>query len=113
MSHHRQRFVDQSCDKMSFDSQFTDAEEVSFLEACVDCDDDALYDIIQNGVTWDQVNERDKSARVSLYSHINCFSRNIIYEMCFVWFSTRVFAWTDVVARAVCKLTIYTSNFVR
>jgi len=53
-------------DKMSVDSHLTDAdEEASFLEACIDCDDDSLYEIIQNGVTWEQVNERDKSGRVS------------------------------------------------
>jgi hypothetical protein len=53
-------------DKSSVDSQFTDdEEELTFLDACVDCDDEALFDIIQDGVTWDQVNERDKSGRVS------------------------------------------------
>lgn len=39
--------------------------ELTVLDACVDCDDEALYDILQNGVTWEQVNERDKSGRVS------------------------------------------------
>jgi len=55
-------------DAMSVDSQFAEDvdDELSFLEACIDCDDDALYEIIQNGVTWDQVNERDKSGRVSV-----------------------------------------------
>ena len=52
-------------DSSSIDSQFTDAEYVKFLEACIECDDDLLYDIIQDGVTWDEVNERDKSGRVS------------------------------------------------
>ena len=50
----------------STDSQFTETEEeISFLEACQDCDEDALYDIIQDGVTDEVVNERDKSGRVS------------------------------------------------
>lgn len=51
----------------STDSQFTenDDEEISFLEACMECDEDALYDIIQDGVTYEQVNERDRSGRVS------------------------------------------------
>ena len=31
----------------------------------MDCDEDALYDIIQDGVTMEQVNERDRSGRVS------------------------------------------------
>ena len=31
----------------------------------MDCDEDALYDIIQDGVTVEQVNERDRSGRVS------------------------------------------------
>ena len=31
----------------------------------MDCDEDALYDIIQDGVTIEQVNERDRSGRVS------------------------------------------------
>ena len=53
-------------DTSSVDSQFTENdEELSFLEACMECDEDALYDIIQDGVTWEQVNERDKSGRVS------------------------------------------------
>ncbi len=30
----------------------------------MDCDEDALYDIIQDGVTIEQVNERDRSGRV-------------------------------------------------
>ena len=50
----------------STDSQFTETEDdISFLEACMDCDEDALYDLIQEGVTRDCVNERDKSGRVS------------------------------------------------
>ena len=50
----------------SSDSQFTENEdELSFFEACCECDDDILYDLIQNGTTWEQVNERDKSGRVS------------------------------------------------
>lgn len=50
----------------STDSQFTETEEdISFYEACVDCDEDALYDIIQDGVVYEQVNERDRSGRVS------------------------------------------------
>jgi len=57
----------------SVDSQFTEPddevdEELRFFEACVECDDDALYDIIHDGVTWDQVNKRDKSGRVSTTS---------------------------------------------
>jgi len=35
-------------DKSSIDSQFTDVdEELTVLEACVDCDDEALYEILQ------------------------------------------------------------------
>ena len=50
------------------DSQFTenDDEDITFLEACMECDEDALYDIIQDGVTYEQVNERDRSGRVSV-----------------------------------------------
>ncbi len=33
----------------------------------MDCDEDALYDIIQDGVTAEQVNERDRSGRVSVF----------------------------------------------
>lgn len=56
----------------SVDSQFTEPdddevdEELRFFEACVECDDDALYDIIHDGVTCDEVNKCDKSGRVSL-----------------------------------------------
>ena len=58
-----------ACRSDSTDSQFTETEEeLTFLEACMDCDEDALYDIIQDGVTWEQVNERDKSGRVSAIS---------------------------------------------
>ena len=39
--------------------------ELSVLDACIDCDDEALYEILQNGVTYEHVNERDKSGRVS------------------------------------------------
>jgi len=55
-------------DKSSIDSQFTDEveEELTVLDACVDCDDEALYEILQNGVTNEHVNERDKSGRVSI-----------------------------------------------
>jgi len=55
----------------SVDSQFTEPdddevdEELRFFEACVECDDDALYDVIHDGVTWDEVNKCDKSGRVS------------------------------------------------
>ena len=56
----------------SVDSQFTEPEddddevdeELRFFESCVECDDDALYDIIHDGVTWDEVNKQDKSGRV-------------------------------------------------
>ena len=35
-------------DKSSIDSQFTDVdEELTVLEACIDCDDEALYEILQ------------------------------------------------------------------
>jgi len=61
----------------SVDSQFTEPddddyevdEELRFLEACLDCDDDALDDIIHDGVTYEQVNRRDKSGRVSALCH--------------------------------------------
>lgn len=57
----------------SVDSQFTEPddevdEELRFFDACVECDDDALYDVIHDGLTWDEVNKRDKSGRVSLTS---------------------------------------------
>jgi len=39
--------------------------ELTVLDACIDCDDEALYEILQNGVTSEHVNERDKSGRVS------------------------------------------------
>ncbi len=55
----------------SVDSQFLEQEEeITFLEACMECDEDALYDIIKDGVTYEQVNEMDKSGRVSLLYHI-------------------------------------------
>jgi hypothetical protein len=54
-------------DKSSVDSQFTDVdEELTVLDACIDCDDEGLYELIQDGVTWEQVNERDKSGRTGL-----------------------------------------------
>jgi len=58
----------------SVDSQFTDDEEdeeLTVLDACIDCDDEALYDILRDGVTWAQVNEKDKSGRVRFSSLIN------------------------------------------
>jgi len=54
-------------DRSSVDSQFADDDddsELTVLDACVDCDDEGLYELIQDGVTVDQVNERDKSGRV-------------------------------------------------
>jgi len=65
----------------SVDSQFTEPdddevdEELRFFEACVECDDDALYDVIHDGVTWDEVNKCDKSGRVS-YSRVHFSVRN-------------------------------------
>ena len=57
-----------SIQQFSFDSQYSDNEEydddLSFLEACMICDEDALFDIIQDVVTFEIVNERDKSGRV-------------------------------------------------
>ena len=55
----------------SCDSQLTN-DEIRFLEACVECDDDALYDVIQDGLTVEEINERDRSGRVSLL--INCIN---------------------------------------
>lgn len=49
----------------SCDSQLTN-DDIRFLEACVECDDDALYDIIQDGLTVEEINERDRSGRVSV-----------------------------------------------
>jgi len=69
MSSRRQHFGVRNYDTESIDSQFTDLEDVSFLDASVSCDDDVLYEIIQNGVTWEQVNERDKSGRVRKKNH--------------------------------------------
>ena len=60
------KYFDGQFDNVSFDSQFA-GEELRFLDACIDCDDDSLYEIIQNGITWEEVNERDKSGRVSIY----------------------------------------------
>ena len=56
----------------SVDSQFTerDDDELRFFEACVECDDDRLYDIIHDGITWDEVNKRDKSGRVRTGSFV-------------------------------------------
>lgn len=55
-------------DRSSVDSQFADDDdddtELTVLDACIDCDDEGLYDLIQDGVTWEQLNERDKSGRV-------------------------------------------------
>jgi len=34
------------------------------LDACIDCDDEGLYELIQDGVAAEQANERDKSGRV-------------------------------------------------
>ena len=55
-------------DNCSFDSLFPEEEEeeLTFLEACMDCDEDAVYDMIQDGMTPEQVNERDRSGRVSV-----------------------------------------------
>ena len=70
----------------SVDSQFTEPDddevddELRFFEACVECDDDALYDIIHDGVTWDEVNKRDKSGRVST-PHISLCRLLIVYPM--------------------------------
>jgi len=58
-----------SYDNSSIDSQFTDDvdEEFTVLDACIDCDDEALYDILHSGATWDRINEQDRSGRVSNY----------------------------------------------
>ena len=78
------KYFDGQFNNVSFDSQFA-GEELRFLDACIDCDDDSLYEIIQNGITWEEVNERDKSGRVSIYLIIlkyfhfklnNLFSKN-------------------------------------
>ena len=53
--------------KSSVDSQFADDDddtELTVLDVCIDCDDEGLYDLIQDGVTLEQLNERDKSGRV-------------------------------------------------
>ena len=56
----------------SSDSQYTENdEELTLLEACLECDDDALYDLVQNGTTYEHVNEQDKSGRVSTYMTYN------------------------------------------
>ena len=68
------KYFDGQFDNVSFDSQFA-GEELRFLDACIDCDDDSLYEIIQNGITWEEVNERDKSGRVSLYLTILTLGR--------------------------------------
>jgi len=55
-------------DKSSVDSQFADDDdddELTVLDACIDCDDEGLYELIQDGVASEQVNERDKSGRVT------------------------------------------------
>ena len=65
------RLGGRSYDRSSVDSQFADDDDdsvLTVLDACIDCDDEGLYDLIQDGVTWEQVNERDKSGRViSIY----------------------------------------------
>ena len=60
-------------DNCSVDSQFMEEgeEEPTFLEACCECDEDGLYDVIQDGVTWEQVNERDRSGRVRDTANLN------------------------------------------
>lgn len=54
----------------STDSQFAETEEneeeLTLLQACMDCDDEAVLDISQAGLTYEQINERDRSGRVSL-----------------------------------------------
>jgi len=55
--------------RSSVDSQFADDDddtELTVLDACIDCDDEGLYELIQDGVTWEQVNEHDKSGRVTM-----------------------------------------------
>ena len=47
------------------DSGHVMSNNIRFIDACLDGDDDALYEIIQDGVGWAEVNERDKSGRVS------------------------------------------------
>ena len=73
----------------SFDSHSTDRDEdeeedyeISFLEACLECDDDALYEIIRDGVTREQINERDKSGRVSGSVRPNAWMIQHFVEMC-------------------------------
>ena len=57
------------CDSASgsSDSQFTenDDDELTLLDACLECDDDGLFELVQNGTTTELVNEQDKSGRVS------------------------------------------------
>ena len=66
-------------DNASIDSQFTDDDdgddEMTVLDACIDCDDDALYEIMQTGATWQQLNERDRSGRVGIVRHtkLHCY----------------------------------------
>jgi len=44
----------------------------------VECDDDALYDIIHDGVTWEEVNKCDKSGRVSSLSAVFMYSVTVV-----------------------------------
>ena len=41
------------------------ADELTVLDVCIDCDDEGLYELIQDGVAAEQVNEQDKSGRVT------------------------------------------------
>lgn len=59
-------FGGKTYDNSSIDSQFAETDDIKFLEACIECDDDSLYDIIQDGVTSEEVNERDRSGRTGL-----------------------------------------------
>ena len=84
------------CD--STDSQFaeTEYEELSLLEACMECDEEALVEITRAGVFPEQVNERDRSGRVGESQCTNacdcvceCASVNV-YRLMFVTISANV-----------------------
>ena len=56
-------------DNCSTDSQFTESgdEDLSYLEACMECDEDAMYEMIHVGLMSEEVNERDRCGRVSQF----------------------------------------------
>ena len=44
-------------------------EDLTFLEACLDADVDAIQAILEENPTEEEINERDRSGRVSVLCH--------------------------------------------